>query len=164
MTNLAGGCQCGAIRFLVTCAPTSTYICHCRMCQKAAGGPFGCFAIVPAAHFNWTRGSAAQWASSSFGVRQFCAACGTQVGYRYFDEREQYLTLGSFDDFQADIIAPTIQFGIESKVAWVDHLANLPSNDTEQSVSLEKLKNIINYQHPDHDTDAHWIPRPPEKD
>jgi hypothetical protein len=122
------------------------------MCQKTAGGPFGCFAIVPAAHFNWTRGSPTQWASSSFGVRQFCAACGTQVGYRYFDEREQYLTLGSLDDFQADIIAPAI------------HLANLPGNDSEQSMSLEKLKNIINYQHPDHDTDAHWIPRPPEKD
>ena len=167
MTSLTGGCQCGAVRYRTTAAPTATYVCHCRMCQKSAAGPFAAFATVPGAGFAWTRGKPAEWASSSLGVRQFCAACGTQVGYRYFDPeaaQEQYLTLGSFDDWQTQSLAPAIQVGIESKLDWVDHLPKLPRKDTGQAIGPEKLQSIVNYQHPDRDTDAGWAPRPPESE
>jgi hypothetical protein len=46
---LTGGCQCGAIRYVLTAPPESVHLCHCRMCQKAVGGPFAapqCDAVV----------------------------------------------------------------------------------------------------------------------
>jgi hypothetical protein len=163
MTTLTGGCQCGALRFTVTSAVADAYVCYCRMCQKSVGGPFAAFATAPAASFAWTRGKPAEWASSSLGVRQFCGACGTPVGYRYFDAadaRTQFITLGAFDDWKA--LRPLIQVGVESKADWVDHLSALPPKDTGQAIGPEKLGRIVNFQHPDHDT-ATWTPRPPEE-
>ena len=62
---LTGGCQCGAIRFALSAAPVKVSICHCRMCQKAAGAPFASFADVERSDFAWTRGKPA-----TFGVSQ----------------------------------------------------------------------------------------------
>ena len=47
--DLTGGCQCGAVRYRLTAWPTGENVCHCRMCQKASGGPFMAFAGVPGA-------------------------------------------------------------------------------------------------------------------
>ena len=33
-----GGCQCGAVRYALYAMPEGS-VCHCRMCQKAVGGP-----------------------------------------------------------------------------------------------------------------------------
>jgi hypothetical protein len=49
----SGGCQCGAVRY---CAEgfKRPSICHCRMCQKAVGGPFAALVVVE--NLSWTRG------------------------------------------------------------------------------------------------------------
>ena len=52
---LAGGCQCGAIRFALSAPPAKISICHCRMCQKASGAPFASLADIDHADFAWTR-------------------------------------------------------------------------------------------------------------
>ena len=39
-TEASGGCQCGAVRYHVTAVLDTSHICHCRMCQKAAGNFF----------------------------------------------------------------------------------------------------------------------------
>ncbi len=49
--GLAGGCQCGAVRYRLVAEPTGVNICHCRMCQKASGGPFMAFAGVRVSEF-----------------------------------------------------------------------------------------------------------------
>jgi len=51
------GCQCGAIRFALKAAPVKISICHCRMCQKAAGAPFASFADIEKDDFAWTAAS-----------------------------------------------------------------------------------------------------------
>ncbi len=160
----SGGCQCGAIRFRAGRAPDDVYVCHCRMCQKSVGGPFAGYAVVPAADFVWTRGQPAEWASSSVGVRQFCGACGTPLGYRYFEgeqARRQFLTTGSFDELASQ--QPAVEVGVESKVDWVDRLRTLPRQDTRQAVGPEQFARIVNFQHPDHDTPEGWKPRPPQR-
>lgn len=43
---IAGGCQCGAVRYRVTARLRNPHICHCRMCQKAFGSYFAPLAAV----------------------------------------------------------------------------------------------------------------------
>jgi hypothetical protein len=37
--TITGGCQCGAVRYRIEGDLGRASICHCRMCQKAFGGP-----------------------------------------------------------------------------------------------------------------------------
>jgi hypothetical protein len=76
---LTGGCQCGAVRYALYARPEGAHICHCRMCQKAVGGPFAALAPVRLADFAWTRGTPDTFLSSSVAARDFCAACGTPL-------------------------------------------------------------------------------------
>ena len=66
--GLTGGCQCGAVRYRLEAEPTGVNVCHCRMCQKASGGPFMTFGGVRMAEFVVT-----QWRDidlSQFGHRR----------------------------------------------------------------------------------------------
>ena len=87
LPRLTGGCQCGAVRYAVSSTPNAPGVCHCRMCQKAGGGPFMSFAGVPAADVTWTRGSLATYRSSTMATRGFCAACGTPLTYQWKPDR-----------------------------------------------------------------------------
>ena len=82
---LTGGCQCGAVRFAAYAGPVKIGLCHCRMCQKAVGGPFISLAEVKHEDFAWTRGKPATYRSSTIAERDFCAACGTPLSYRVID-------------------------------------------------------------------------------
>jgi len=84
---LTGGCQCGAIRFALSAAPVKVSICHCRMCQKAAGAPFASLADIEHGDFIWTRGKPAAFRSSSIAMRDFCRDCGTPLSFRRIDGR-----------------------------------------------------------------------------
>lgn len=145
----AGGCQCGAIRFALTAAPTKISICHCRMCQKASGAPFASFAEIKRSDFAWTRGKPAAFRSSSIAMRDFCADCGTPLSFRRIDGERIEIMTGTFD--RPDRLVPTRQYGTESRHGWVVGIANLPSQTTLQNYGSEKLSGIVSYQHPDHD-------------
>jgi len=80
---LTGGCACGAIRYETTAEPVVMFHCHCRDCQRASGGPFTSFVIVPAEAFRFSQGSLRLHDSprSSGGKthRGFCADCGSPI-------------------------------------------------------------------------------------
>jgi hypothetical protein len=145
-----GGCQCGAVRFAVYTEPKKVGLCHCRMCQKAVGGPFAVLADVPWCDFAWTRGAPATFQSSSLAARDFCAACGTPLSYRELGGAVIELATGAFDD--PGRVAPTYEVGTESQLPWVDHIAAMPGKTTLENTGAEKLATIESYQHPDHDT------------
>jgi hypothetical protein len=146
---LTGGCQCGAVRFALSAPPTRISICHCRMCQKASGAPFASFADIQKSDFTWTRGQPAAFRSSSLAERDFCRDCGTPLSFRRIDGPNIEILTGTFD--RPDRVAPTMQYGIESRLGWVVAVANLPSQTTLQSYGAEKLNSIVSHQHPDHD-------------
>ncbi len=149
--RLSGGCQCGAVRYALASVPTDATICHCRMCQKAGGGAFLASATVPEADLAWTRGRPASFHSSSAAARDFCAACGTPLTFRMLGEQRVSLGLGTLDE--PGVVAPAEQLGIEARLAWWPHVAELPSRESQPL-------RLVSYQHPDHDTPADW--RPPE--
>jgi hypothetical protein len=146
---LSGGCQCGAIRFALKAAPVKVSICHCRMCQKAAGAPFASLAEIDKGDFAWTHGKPAAFKSSSIAERDFCNRCGTPLSFRRIDGPRIEIMTGAFD--RPDRVVPTRQYGTESRLGWVVSIANLPSQTTLQNYGTEKLDAIVSHQHPDHD-------------
>ncbi len=153
MQRITGGCQCGAVRYALASLPTGAGVCHCRMCQKATGGPFMAAAGVARAEFAWTRGTPATFRSSSVAARDFCAACGTPLAFRYLDRDRVSVTLGSLDAPAA--VSPVEQLGVEARLAWCAYAASLPSRTTaEDAPGLEAR--LVSFQHPDHETEADW--------
>ena len=153
---LTGGCQCGAIRYALTAPPERVHLCHCRMCQKAVGGPFAASAPVRRTHFAWTRGAPASFASSSLAHRDFCAVCGTPLTFRYDDADTISVTLGSLDHPQD--VPPVRHYGIEGRLGWLDHIGTLPVETTDESMAADRQRRFVDYQHPDRDTPADWAP------
>lgn len=144
---LTGGCQCGAIRYALYASPQKVGICHCRMCQKALGAPFGVFAVTDAKDFAWTRGQPASWASSNRGIRDFCPNCGTPLAFRATDKASMEMMGGTLDDPSA--APPTYEVGRESKAAWLAHLADLPGRTTAENMGTERAAEVMTFQHPD---------------
>ena len=66
-----GGCQCGAVRYRVEGTLSDPHLCHCRMCQKAAGNYFLPLANAPRARFSITRGTPGWFQSSEIVRRGF---------------------------------------------------------------------------------------------
>lgn len=156
----SGGCQCGAVRFRVEGAIGDASVCHCRMCQKAFGSFYAPLASVRGLKFEWTRGEPNWFRSSNFARRGFCAACGTPLAYEAPDGLA--LAIGAFDDPAG--IVPTIQWGVEARLPYVDAIARLPAEETmadQEAASF--LSDLVSYQHPDHDTDRWPVHRSPRK-
>jgi len=149
---LTGGCQCGAIRYAVHEPPVNVHLCHCRMCQKAVGGPFAAFAPIPRTGFKWTRGTPGTYASSTIAERDFCPKCGTPLTFRYLDGTTVGVTIGSLDNPEA--VTPATHYGVESRVGWLAKLAGLPERTTESFMSAERKAKLRRHQHPDRDTKA----------
>ncbi len=148
--GLTGGCQCGAVRYRLSAEPTGVNICHCRMCQKASGGPMMAFGGVRLSEFVVSSGAIATFSSSDIAERGFCARCGTPLTYRELGSDRVSVTLGSLDEPGA--VAPVTQLGVESKVGWLVGSLSLPEIRTDQWLAKKKIAAIHNHQHPDHET------------
>lgn len=154
----AGGCQCGAVRYALLAVPEGS-VCHCRMCQKATGGPFAALAKIAKTDVVWTRGKPAAFRSSPAAERDFCAACGTPLGFRFRDAPHMEVTIGSLD--RPDLVPPERNFGVESRLGWVAGLVPgiWPDETTEEAAGEGGAKrDLRSRQHPDHETSPDWQP------
>jgi hypothetical protein len=147
--GLTGGCQCGAVRYRIDATPGGN-ICHCRMCQKASGGPFMAFGGVPTETFVVTRGALKIFQSSDIAERGFCAVCGTPLTYRVFGGQFVGVTLGSLDDPNA--VVPKEQFGAESRVSWIAAGLAAPETSLSDWLKRKRIASVGNRQHPDRET------------
>lgn len=164
-SSYSGGCQCGAVRFKARGKLTAS-ICHCRMCQKAFGAYYAPLVDVKDGTVEWTRGAPKRFPSSNFAMRGFCANCGTPLTYEAPDGIA--LAAGAFDDPSA--LPPVVQYGVEAKIDFVEHLHDLPEHTTLDDVeNAPFLTEIVTFQHPDTDTTSfdvhpavepdHWRPK-----
>lgn len=145
----SGGCQCGAVRFRIEGALGDASVCHCRMCQKAFGSFYAPLVSLGGATLTWTRGMPKHFASSNVGQRGFCGECGTPLTYEAPDGIA--LSIGAFD--RPEDIAPLVQWGVEGKIAYVDHIHELPEKHTLADPNATFLSDVVSNQHPDHDTE-----------
>lgn len=154
----SGGCQCGEVRYHATQMLDNAHICHCRMCQKAAGNVFMPLVAAPREALHWTRGRPAVWRSSEHVERGFCANCGTPLFYNGLNSNRINLTIGSLD--HPEQFPPRDQHGTEGRLPWFAGLAGLPdkgaTGTTEAAAAAwaEAIR-LSTRQHPDHDT-AFW--------
>jgi len=153
--SLAGGCQCGAVRFRLEGAPGGASICHCRMCQKATGGFFGPYVSVPRIEdLVWTRGERKRFQSSNKVHRGFCGDCGTPLTFE-FGDRHVGIAIGALDR-PADVTLSE-QLASPAQVFDLAELARLPVHPTNEPRAAAHLASIVSHQHPDHDTEG-WTP------
>ncbi|CDZ71535.1 Glutathione-dependent formaldehyde-activating GFA [Neorhizobium galegae bv. orientalis] len=153
MTQIhTGGCQCGAVRYRAEGALGFPHLCHCRMCQKAAGNYFMPLGGVMYENFKLTRGEPAWFRSSETVRRGFCEKCGTPL---FYDGSSDHISiaLGSLDDPQS--VKPELQTNLAHKVSWFGELDQL-QHDVAMDMTEEQEKTVSasSNQHPDHDTEV----------
>ncbi|MBI0475123.1 GFA family protein [Sphingomonas sp. MA1305] len=130
-TIMAGGCQCGRIRYALIVRDDEAYLCHCRMCQRATGGVAAALKAVAAGDLRWAGAEPDRYRSSPFARRGFCAACGTPLTYEPDDGEGLDVTVGSLDD--PSRFRPVAHAGVESwHTAWLD-TRDLPTQRTDQN-------------------------------
>jgi hypothetical protein len=125
MTELSGGCLCGAIRYRVTSDPVVTAVCHCTHCQRQSGGMFSTNVVVPESAYEQTGESAVYADSGDSGQpvwRHFCNRCGSPI-YSSIAAMPGVLMLkaGTLDDFSG--LTPTVEVYTDHAAAWVTPVA-----------------------------------------
>jgi hypothetical protein len=120
MTDLTGGCACGAIRFKITQPLMGVGVCHCTDCQKASGGGPNYVALAPKSGFEVTKGEAKVYSSTGDSGatigRAFCAECGTPLWSRPPDGPFDTVKLGALDN-NADM-TPNLHLYTASAPPW----------------------------------------------
>ena len=125
---ITGGCLCGAVRYQISAPAIDVVYCHCRMCQRFTGGQIVAGAFFPIEAFRFTQGDLKYYKSSPIAERGFCADCGSSMIYRTLVKALRadlyWVLLGSLDN--PENFVPTMHFGIESQMPWLDVHDDLP--------------------------------------
>ncbi len=135
----AGGCLCGSVRYEIWGEPAGLGYCHCRFCQLALGAPLNAWVAYEENAISFAGDEAKIYKSSPIAERGFCGNCGTSLytdirgsdGLRYYSIR--LATLDNPENFP-----PKLDFGVESKLPWLDINDDLPRICTEDDPELAK--------------------------
>ncbi len=146
--RITGGCQCGAVRYAISAALEDLNVCHCRMCQKAGGGPFLAFCNIARSALTFTRGKPALYASSTLAERGFCKDCGTPLTYQRKPDAIG-ITTGSLD--RAEQAVPTSRLARDTVLEWSEQVGRLPITDIAEWRSSAGIQSFRIHQHPDRD-------------
>src|SRR5580704_5201017 len=97
-----GGCNCGAVRYVLRCEPITCYICHCHLCQKRTGSPFSMTLVLESESLEVLSGEpvAASRTLVSGAVSTFwsCGACSSRIWSERTDRPGLGLRAGTLDD------------------------------------------------------------------
>lgn len=98
---LEGGCSCGAVRYRVTAAPLTFYLCHCTECQRHTSSAFGESLRVHVADFEVSGDVRLIERVAESGRRRqgwFCPACGVRIWHGATGTDEINIKAGTLDD------------------------------------------------------------------
>lgn len=122
MTEMKGGCLCGAVRFTAEKVETNFETCHCSMCRRWAGSPV--FAAAAEGLSFEGEQSIKLYDSSEWASRGFCSNCGSSLFYYLKPARSYIMCVGAFDDAAAFRLAGEIY--IDHKPPGYEFAGNLP--------------------------------------
>ena len=128
--RLVGGCACGAVRYELRADPWDAGWCHCRTCQLNSGSPAMVFASVAPDDFVVKNGADTirSFASSSFGSRWFCGACGTPL-YVKVDHQPGTLDFSVATLDAPEAVPPGFHIFYGSRIPWAEAGDTLPRHE-----------------------------------
>jgi hypothetical protein len=108
--------------------PTEIWLCHCRQCRRAQGGPFAASVPVPRAAFRLTRGEASlrAYRSSPGKQRWFCGDCGSPLFSEVDGATQLRLRAGTLDE--GVLLKVKGHIFIADKAPWDEVTDTLPQH------------------------------------
>jgi hypothetical protein len=97
---LAGGCNCGAVRFEITAPIVSAGYCHCTRCQRRSGTGASINGSTEPGSFRVTQGEddLRAWKPKRGFEKWFCGTCGSSLFSRNPEDFDQIgVRLGTLD-------------------------------------------------------------------
>jgi hypothetical protein len=80
---VAGGCQCGAVRYELAAPPLTVYNCHCKDCQRFSSGGYAMSMPIRRETLRHVRGDVVAYekiaGSGRKAVMHACPVCGTKL-------------------------------------------------------------------------------------
>lgn len=134
-----GRCLCRSVRFETWDEPIAIGYCHCRFCQLALGAPLSAWVVYRKSAVRFLGDEPKTYKSSLIAERAFCGNCGTSLFTdHYAPDESEFITirLASMDN-PADFI-PTLHFGVESQLPWLDINDDLPRIHTDDDPEMQR--------------------------
>jgi hypothetical protein len=125
---LAGGCECGVVRYKVQNAFLYAANCHCSRCRAATGTAFKSFAGIERDKLAVTAGEGDLLIVGEPDANHTrCAVCGSLLFSVVRDGAFVHVAMGSLAD--APSIRPSEHIYVGSKAPWFDITDDLPQHD-----------------------------------
>lgn len=118
--SIAGGCQCGMVRYVADAAPDYAGYCSCADCRRSSGSGYVAFMGFPARALSFS-GETVQVRSPAFrggeAVRNRCPKCGSLVfGGVVGEDVSHTIYAGSLDD--PSFFRPTMALFDRERPGW----------------------------------------------
>lgn len=122
MSDLEGGCACGAVRYRLGSAPMFVHCCHCHDCQRQTGSAFVLNALIETSRITVLSGDPRPVAVPTDSGRPHdiyrCPACGVAVWSDYGRRPAlRFVRVGTLDNPAA--LPPDVHIYTRSKLPWV---------------------------------------------
>ena len=120
---LAGGCDCGLVRYRMETAPLIVHCCHCRWCQRETGTAFALNALIEAErliHLQSEPELIPTPSQSGKGQKiARCPSCRVAVWSNYAGAGPiiRFIRVGTLDT--PDVLRPDIHIFTASRQPWV---------------------------------------------
>lgn len=134
MSEISGGCLCGAVRYSTTAEPAMIAVCHCTDCQKQNGTAFSVNVLVPNDQIEIGGETLTQYETTGTSgkkvLRSFCNRCGSPLTtlFEGFGGLAA-IKVGTLDD--NSWVKPGVQIWCDSIQPWgvvADDLKKAPQN------------------------------------
>jgi hypothetical protein len=130
MSELEGGCACGAVRYRLRSGPMFVHCCHCTDCQRQVGSAFVINALIETDRIEVQSGelAASRMPTESGRVHDVyrCTACGTAMWADYGGRPWlRFVRATTLDDRAA--LKPDVHIFTRSKLPWVELPADQPA-------------------------------------
>ena len=131
-----GSCLCGAVTYEAKEPLENLVHCHCSMCRKIHGTPFGSYVRSRQVIFKSGESNIARYESSPGFPRCFCDQCGSVVPEHVDGAEYYFIPAGGFDD--AIAARPEKHIFAGSKADWYQITDKLPQIHAYDSIATDQ--------------------------